>query len=189
MHWEVERKFRVADVADVEQRLARLGATIEPPIEQCDQYFAHPARDFAKTDEALRIRSVGEENFLTYKGPKVDATTKTRRELELPLMLGAAAAADFAELLAALGFRPVLEVRKSRRTASVAWHGYHVEAALDDVAGLGQFVELELQAAADGIDAASDALDSLAADLGLSADERRSYLELLLAAGGAVGGK
>ncbi len=182
MHWEVERKFRVADVADVERRLAQLGATIEPSLEQCDQYFAHPARDFAQTDEALRIRQVAEQNLVTYKGPKVDPTTKTRRELELPLTPGAAAARDFAELLAALGFRAVLEVRKSRRIASVAWQGYHVEAALDDVAGLGQFVELELQATADGIDAARDALASLAAALGLTADERRSYLELLLAA-------
>ncbi len=183
MHWEVERKFRVADVGDIERRLARLGATIEPPIEQCDQYFAHPARDFAQTDEALRIRRVGQQNFITYKGPKIDATTKTRRELELPLAPGAAAAHDFAELLAALGFRAVLEVRKSRRTANALWQRYHVEAALDEVAGLGQFVELELQADSDGVDAAREALASLAASLGLTADERRSYLELLLAAG------
>ena len=181
MHWEVERKFRVQDSAGVERVLEQLGARIGPPVEQCDQYFAHPARDFSQTDEALRIRRVGEQNFVTYKGPKVDPTTKTRRELELPLAPGESAAGDFAELLAALGFRPVLEVRKSRRTADVAWQGRHIETALDNVTGLGQFVELELQAGTDGLDAARQGLASLAAALGLSADERRSYLELLLA--------
>ena len=52
------------------------------PAEQVDTYFSHPARDFAATDEALRIRSIDQENFVTYKGPKLDATTKTRREID-----------------------------------------------------------------------------------------------------------
>ena len=182
MHFEVERKFRVTDAAEVQRRLEQLGARFEPPIEQSDLYFAHPARDFAQTDEALRIRRVGERNFVTYKGPKVDPTTKTRRELELPLSPGAAAALDFGDLLTALGFRPVREVRKTRRIASVPWQGQHVEAALDEVAGLGQFVELEIQAEQAELNSARAALAALAAALGLTGDERRSYLELLLAA-------
>ena len=68
--------------------MIELGATIEPPVVQVDQYFAHPARDFAQTDEALRLRRVGKQNFITYKGSKIDATTKTRREIELPLAPG-----------------------------------------------------------------------------------------------------
>ena len=81
MHIEVEQKFRAAHSPELLARLQRLGATIEEPIEQIDQYFAHPVRDFAQTDEALRIRRVGDLNFVTYKGPKLDSTTKTRREL------------------------------------------------------------------------------------------------------------
>ncbi len=55
-----------------------------------------------------------------------------------------------------------------------------VEVALDDVERVGQFVELELSADEAGVAAARDCLAALAAELGLSAHERRSYLELLL---------
>ena len=181
MSLEVEQKFRVADWADIERRLQGLAAEIERPAAQSDLYFAHPSRDFAQTDEALRIRRVGRRNFVTYKGPKLDATTKTRRELELPLTPGERSAAGFAELLSTLGFRPVREVGKLRRRAVVAWQGRQVEVALDEVEGLGRFVELELQAEPAAADAARATLASLAAELGLSQSERRSYLELLLA--------
>ena len=87
MKLEVEQKFAVPDLGQLQTRLLELGAKAGEPQLQVDQYFAHPARDFAQTDEALRIRRIGQSNFVTYKGPKIDATTKTRRELELPLVL------------------------------------------------------------------------------------------------------
>ena len=185
MHIEVEQKFRAEHSTGLLAQLERLGAVFAEPIVQVDQYFAHPARDFAQTDEALRIRRVGERNFVTYKGPKLDATTKTRRELELPLTDGAAAAEQFAELLTALGFSRVREVRKSRQAAKVQWRGQEIEIALDDVDRLGQFVELEIVTDSDGSDAARGLVASLAAELGLKTVERRSYLELLLAAAGS----
>ncbi len=127
---------------------------------------------------------MGEANFVTYKGPKIDPTTKTRREIELPLATGPDAANQYAELLNALGFRSVSEVRKTRRLLEIPWEGCTIEVALDDVAGLGAFVELELSAegAPDGpeVQAAKKHIQSLAAALGLGASERRSYLELLL---------
>src|SRR5207253_11380761 len=126
--------------------LAELGARFTDSIEQTDHYFKHPARDFAKTDEALRLRQVGAENFITYKGPRVDSTTKTRRELELPLPSGPEMNEQFAALLTALGFRPVGVVRKRRRKALLAWEGHKVELAVDEVAGLGSFLELEIAA-------------------------------------------
>jgi adenylate cyclase class 2 len=180
MRFEVEQKFPVADLAEIERRLAELGVPIGPPVEQVDLYFAHPVRDFAQTDEALRIRRVGDETFITYKGAKIDPTTKTRREIELPLAGGAAAMRPWRELLEALGFRPVAEVAKRRRTAKLNWEGRQVEVALDEVAPLGSFVELEIDADEADVQAAKKCLASLAAKLGLGLGERRSYLELLL---------
>jgi adenylate cyclase class 2 len=178
MQLEVEQKHRVEDAAALESRLAARGAKWGPPLEQADEYFAHPARDFAQTDEALRIRTVGPAGFVTYKGPKLDATTKTRRELELPL---AATHAEFAELLAALGFRSVMTVRKTRRPFELVHQGQSVHGAWDEVAGIGTFVELELTTDDAGLVAARECIASLAADLELGPSERRSYLELLLA--------
>jgi len=181
MPYEVEQKFRVADSAAIARRLRELGAQEAGAIEQLDHYFNHPSRDFAHTDEALRLRQVGQSNFITYKGPKLDATTKTRRELELPLSPGSDALAQYAELLTALGFRPVAQVHKTRRRYHLAWQGREIEIALDNVSGLGDFIELELSADEDGLELAKPAIASLAATLGLTQSERRSYLELLFA--------
>jgi adenylate cyclase class 2 len=85
------------------------------------------------------------------------------------------------ELLEALGFRQVREVAKRRRLATVAWQGMAIEVAIDQVAGLGDFVELELLADAPGIAAAAARVESLARELGCTNPERRSYLEMLLA--------
>lgn len=180
MHFEVEQKYPLVDAIAVESRLRALGAREGDVLTQVDQYFNHPARDFGKTDEALRLRQVGELNYITYKGPKLDRNSKTRRELELPLPGGASSKDSFAEMLLALGFRPVAEVRKLRRIFHLRWQDREVEIALDQVESLGTFLEIELTANEATLDAAKLCLESLANELQLPANERRSYLELLL---------
>ncbi|MHB8973835.1 MAG: class IV adenylate cyclase [Pirellulaceae bacterium] len=180
MLYEVENKFPVPVLAAVEQRLQAYGARFGPAVEQVDHYFAHPEREFAKTDEALRLRRVGDSNWVTYKGPKIDQATKTRQELELPLAAGQDLVPRYAQLLLALGFRSVAEVVKSRRSADFIWQDWRIAATLDEVEGLGRFVELEIQVDAAGLRAAQAGLLALAAELGLNEVERRSYLEMLL---------
>ena len=187
--YEVELKFRVADPAAIERRLIGLAARFRDPIEQVDRYFAHPCRDFARTDEALRLRQVGDDVAITWKGPRIDSAAKTRRELELGLAAvaasgqgaGAATTDRWTTLLEALGFRRVRDVAKRRRPARVPWQGAEVEVALDSVAGLGEFVELELLARQGEVPLATACIQSLARELGCADPERRSYLELLLA--------
>jgi predicted adenylyl cyclase CyaB len=62
-----------------------------------------------------------------------------------------------------------------------------VETAIDDVHGLGSFVELELTASESELDEGRACIQSLAKSLELTASERRSYLELLLAKEGETG--
>jgi adenylate cyclase class IV len=69
-----------------------------------------------------------------------------------------------------------------RRPARVPWQGREVEVAIDTVAGLGDFLELEIVASEAEIPLALSCLQSLAAELGCGLPERRSYLEMLLAA-------
>ncbi len=180
MQIEVELKFPVPDLASVQSQLSALGAPLSPPREEIDVYYRHPARDFAATDEALRIRRVGGLGFVTYKGPKLDATTKTRREIDLALPAGPSSPDAYATLLEALGFSPRAEVRKRRAKARVPWQDRHVEVSLDQVAGLGAFVEIELVTSPEDVDSARQCLLALADRLGLAQSERRSYLELLL---------
>jgi predicted adenylyl cyclase CyaB len=113
--FEVEQKFAVESFDAIEQQLHERGVELSPPIAQADRYFAHPSRDFATTDEALRIRQIEGENRITYKGPKLDQLTKTRREIELPLAGGTDHAEGCGELLVALGFSPRAVIRKQRR--------------------------------------------------------------------------
>lgn len=191
--YEVEQKFRVADTAAVERRLVSLAARFRDPLEQMDRYFAHPCRDFARSDEALRLRRCGAEVMVTWKGPRIDTASKTRLEMELGVAQaeplpggppgGQATVDRWTELLEALGFRRVRDVVKRRRPARVPWQGTEVEVALDSVAGLGDFLELELQAGAGEVPQARACIDALARELGCAESERRSYLELLTAAG------
>jgi adenylate cyclase, class 2 len=180
MQFEVEQKHRVENEAALVAQLGNRGVALGEPVRQSDQYFAHPARDFAQTDEALRIRTADNESFVTYKGPKLDATSKTRRELELPLTPSDPDGSQFAELLRLLGFTPVATVRKRRRKFRITHEGSDVEGALDDVEDVGTYVELELMADDANLASVKNVISSLAAELQLGPSERRSYLELLL---------
>jgi adenylate cyclase class 2 len=179
---EIEMKFPLADAAALKERLRALKArrkTIRP-LQEADQYFNAPDRDFARTDEALRLRRLGAANRVTYKGPKRDRQTKTRLEIEVPFARGAQAATDFSRLLVSLGYRPVRVVSKQRHVYHIRRSKFEVEVCLDRVQDLGSFVELEVLAAADHLEEARSVLLALAAELGLRDSERRSYLELLL---------
>lgn len=178
---EVEVKYRVADHAPVRAHLARWGAVATPVREDRDHYFSAPDRDFATTDEAVRLRATGPANVLTYKGPKRDADTKTRREIELALEPGPAAARTAVEWLTALRYRPVSVVGKVRQVYTTRRDGFDLEVCLDEVGVIGTFVELEIRAEEADFDRAKEALLAAAAELGLSEVERRSYLELQLA--------
>jgi adenylate cyclase class 2 len=181
MRYEVEMKFPVENMEALEARLAELGAAPSAPKTELDVYFAHPAKNFAETDEALRIRRKDDQNFITYKGPKLHASTKTRHEIDLPLPPGESTAQSWTDLLQALGFTIAGQVQKSRRKAHVDWQSRRVEVSLDEIAELGCFVELELVVDSTEMEPAQANILSLAAELALQNTERRSYLELLLA--------
>jgi adenylate cyclase class 2 len=177
---EVEMKFPVADFAALERKLAVWGA-IQPKIRQeVDQYFDAPARDFARTDEALRLRRVASTNFLTYKGPKLDLQTKTRTEIEVPIAPGPEAAEAMVQLLHHLGYRPVGVVHKTRRVFQINKEGFDLQVSLDEVKDVGRFAELEILVPDDRRDDARQVVQRVAGELDLTTSERRSYLELLL---------
>ncbi len=180
-------KFPVPDFSRVQQRLEEWQARPAEERRDADQYFNAPDRDFAQTDEALRIRRIGPANYVTYKGPKRDPTTKTRTEIEVALAPGDRAAEDFRQVLLHLRYRAVAEVRKIRRVYHLQRQGWGLEICLDEVEGLGSFVEVEIVAPEERLDEARGVVLRLAAELGLTGSERRSYLELLLAKQGRPG--
>jgi adenylate cyclase class 2 len=179
MGYEVEIKFRVTNHEDVTARLRALGAREGPEHVQADAYLAHPARDFAQTGEAFRIRSDGSCVALTYKGPKHAGPTKTREEIEIPLAGGPESLDEAERLFVRLGFRRVAVIRKRRRPFHLTYLGRSLEVALDEAEGLGTFAEVEALAVdpAD-LSATQAAVQALAGALALTEVEPRSYLRM-----------
>lgn len=178
--YEVEVKVPAAH-DELRSRLEAADATYRGRVRQADTYFDAPHRDFAETDEALRVRRVTDDDDantarLTYKGPMIESASKTRTEIETGVESGDAGA----EILEALGFTPVATVEKTRDT-------YRLDGTtvvLDDVTGLGEYVEVETETREDpdAVDAAREtAFDVLRRlDLDPADQVRTSYLELLL---------
>ncbi len=181
MGYEVEVKYRCGDLPGLAARVRSGGAVEGSPSDYADLYLAHPTRDFAATDEALRLRRVGDHNRITYKGPKRPGPTKIREEIELPLAPGREAFDAYATLFERLGFRRVAIVSKSRREFEVLHLGRRLTVALDDAGPLGTYAEVEALAS-DEVDLpdAQAAVVGFAAELGLTEVEPRSYLRMTL---------
>ncbi len=184
---EVEIRYRYSDRNGLVARLTAMGATLAQDRTDIDHYFNPPDRELKASDEAFRLRRVGNTNCLTYKGPKRDAETKTRTEIEVPLADGDEVAADMERMLLALGYRPIVVVRKQRQIYRFTRGGYLMEACFDDVERVGPFIELEIMAEEDQFEPAKTVLMQTAADLGLTEKETRSYLGMVLAASGKGG--
>ncbi len=195
--YEVEMKFRVPSGQTGETLFSALPIQWGEKYEESDCYYRHPARDFAQSDEALRIRTQTKthtvanntvqhvQRFITYKGPKIDLETKTRQEIEIPLGLND----PWERVLEELGFRPFFCVKKIRRTGTFELEGRKFQAVVDCLPGLAsdpdgnQFIELETLAE-DGkeMERARAALLALTQKMSLGDSIRTSYLGLLVAA-------
>ena len=174
---EVEVKAKINSFAEIEEKLAQIGAVKTKEEFQEDIYFNSPVVDFAKTDEALRIRTTKQNDktniFITYKGPKIDAKSKTRKEIEM----GIADSSQCSDIFEAIGFRKVRTVRKNRQYFSYE----NFEISLDDIEGLDPYMEIEI-ALEDGADysEAQNSIFEFFKELGITDGfERTSYLELL----------
>jgi adenylate cyclase len=167
---EVEVKHR-ADLSKVRERLKSLGFSLVAAQEEVDIYFQHPCKDFAATDEALRVRSAGGRAYVAYKGPRMGAGAKTRVEVS------AEAGPGIVEVFEKLGFAAVARIRKRREY--YAGGGFSV--SLDLVEGLGEFVEVEKTVdSEEEIPRAVEEVRRLASALGLGEEVRETYLELFL---------
>jgi len=160
-----------------------------------DTYFNMPKelRDFRNTDEALRIRKSIEfqgdindlENrsikyYLTYKGKKIDLSTKSRNELEVKVSDGR----QLKEILKSLGFREIFTVKKERELYEFNYKENIVEALIDYIPILKEyFIEVEIQVDTnDELDDARDILFNFLSQFGIKRENsiRKSYLELII---------
>lgn len=139
---EVEIKLPVHRRSTIEHGLVASGFTAGNLIRESDIYFTSPEHDFMHTDEALRIRTsenystASSSSFLTYKGPKLDTVSTTRKELETAIEDSEVCR----NILRCLGYTELSPVNKLRQY----YHKETITACVDQVEGLGSFLELEI---------------------------------------------
>lgn len=174
---EVEVKAHISDFKKVKDKLLSIGACKVKNEHQEDIYFNSPIRDFAKTDEALRIRRIiqkeGDKIILTYKGAKLDDNSKTRKEIEVNVE----DREKTVLILENLGFNPLKTIKKDR----IIYLLDEFIITLDKVWDVGNFVEIEREVA-EGKDYQEilDEIFEIYRKIGIkNGFERRSYLELL----------
>jgi adenylate cyclase class 2 len=186
--YEVEVKVSIRSPAATEQALLRLGAVKTNIETQIDTYFNHPCRSFEDTDEALRLRDRKSIDLatipddlhagmieMTYKGPKLDTSTKTRYEMSV----GISGTGSAQSILEHLGFTLIATVKKERTFFSVG----DMVVSIDLVEHLGSYLEAErIVGAKDKIPEAREEIFQFLAQLGLHREDsiRESYLELYL---------
>lgn len=138
---ELKAQYDSSKRPDLEQYLKEQGFQEVCSFNQQDEYFNHPERDFRITDEALRIRReqhAGKAAYcsLTYKGPNTSHIGQSRRELETRVK----DEQKMRQILQALGFHSVAEVKKRRKE----YKKEDLTVCLDELDGLGSYVEIEV---------------------------------------------
>lgn len=172
---EIEVKARVDDPKRLERAIVSLGATPVGIENQTDTYYNSQHSDFGKTDEALRVRVQDGRYFLTYKGPKMDRVSKTRKEFQVDIN----DADGMGKILTSLGFFPVATVTKKRKNFRLG----DFIIALDDVRNLGNFMEIEIPVKDSGkYEEKVELIFKFIEKLGISRKStiRSSYLEMVL---------
>lgn len=177
---EVEIKLKIEDRAELIKKLKDQHFTAGKTVLESDLYFTSEHHDMKACDEALRVRRVEEKDtgkqaaYLTYKGKKLDTCSMTRKELELEISDGETGI----ELLKSIGFYPTTPVEKLRQY----FHRERMTACVDQVTGLGDFLELEIMVEDETKRAAAlSEIEMLLEQLGYTMQDttRTSYLSMI----------
>lgn len=132
---ELEVKFYISDLADLEKRLVAGGANlVQPRTHEYNLRFDTPSGDLGQRESMLRLRR-DSASHVTYKGPSTTlGGVLARQEIEFEVSSFAAAQ----KLIEALGFRSKFVYEKYRTT--YALDGLKV--TLDEMP-YGHFAEIE----------------------------------------------
>lgn len=137
MRKEIEVKAKADNLEELASKLESLGCAIAPPVRQNDAIFADAKygafEEFQPNKNLLRIRESNGKFFFTIKQPKANQMDSIEYETEISNPEG------MKETLLLMGYQEVIQVHKTRRkTNHNGW-----EICLDEIDGLGSFVEVE----------------------------------------------
>lgn len=170
---EIEIKLHANDLASLEEKLKEQGCILSEPLHQYDRIYTYgdDVSVFTKGKSGHNVMRIR----VTDNGAEFNMKVQQTHELDnLEHETTVSNPEAVHAILAALGYTPKIEVRKTRRKGRLGEY----EICLDTVEGLGSFVELE-KLAEDDADPSAVREDLLATleSLGLSRadEETRGY--------------
>jgi len=141
MNIEVEIKVKINNFEEIKARVAALGKLIKS-IRQVDDYFIPVQRDFFANKphpvEWLRIRTNPDKVIFEYD-KSVNRNENGKQECAEEYETEISNPEEFRKILDFLDFKKVITVDKQREY----WDCGSLEIALDRIAGLGDFIEVE----------------------------------------------
>lgn len=171
---EIEVKFRVASTQEAEQALEALGIQLGEALEQDDQAFAPVGWDYASArfgKTFARLRTENGRHSFTVKRPE---NNESCLEYETDITDRPA----MHQAILALGYYPTTRIVKRRRVGELG--SFHI--CLDEVEGLGSFLEVEAMAEDDeqGASEVYRTLVQFAEGLGLEVEQTHHGYDRLI---------
>jgi len=167
---EIEVKAKLRDRAAVVKKLAALGCVFSDIKTQDDMVWVEKTGsldDFLSNKVFLRIRvQNGEKVIMTAKSPKAKQGDESLIKKEHEVMVDSAEEAR--NILSMLGLKEAVRVVKKRQTAHC--DGYEI--CMDDIEGLGAFIELEKIAEENDVAKIQDEMSIFLKKLGVSSEDR-----------------
>ncbi len=179
---EIEVKAHLRDREEVKRKLEELGASFVEAVRQEDVVYARRTQSmdaFLGNEVFLRIRQT--PTTVTFTLKYHPDRTRDVRDASMPIEheVDVSSRSELEAMLTLLGFEPMLEITKTRTSA----HLKNWEICLDEVEGLGSFIEVEQCADHDAdVDTISQQLREFLVSLGISPADigvRRYDIQLL----------
>ena len=169
MRKEIEVKARVADLRELTMKLESMGISLSEPMIQNDETFVDENygdyAQFQPGKNVLRIRESNGKFIFTLKQSQRNELDCEERETEI------AEPKEFREALLLMGYSSMVEIHKVRRKAK--YKDYEI--CLDDVEGLGAFVEVEKITEDNNTDKVQEELFNFLKSLGVNENDREIH--------------
>jgi adenylate cyclase class 2 len=174
---EVEVKYHIRDAAALLVALKAVEVRLGPLVRQDDQAYAPEGWSYGDSKLGVpfvRLRTMDGRHLFTLKRPAENALSCDEHECEV------SDRDQMHSAIVAMGFYPTVRIVKTRRTGRLG----DVQVCVDEVTGLGTFLELERMVPAHlSGEAVQAELASLVASLGIEARRvQETYDSLVRAA-------
>lgn len=176
MAQEIEVKYRVRDLAALEEALTRRGALLSSPARQDDQAYAEDGWTYEQSKIGVtfaRLRTQQGRHLFTIKRPLDNAMACLEHETEITDR------EQMHHAIVAMGFHPTVRIVKTRRTATLDG----VAICVDEVEHAGVFVEFERTVSdREPGTAVQNELDALARSLSVELERTKDTYDSLVRA-------